>query len=103
MIEDGWSERFTISVSYYMPVPHQYDRWRVPLKWPTSLEGRVLKFGTFEEATSERRWRLNHPEKWLPPDATYPEVSEVLRTVYTRTAGAVEAPRFNPQLNRGGS
>lgn len=112
MSGDGWRERFTISISYYMPVPRQYWNWKEGDPWPTALEGRVLAYPTFDEAVAERRWRLMHPDKWLPPEATEMEVSEVLRTVYTMNvhgAGpqpqphkAISAPqRFSPQLNRG--
>jgi len=92
MTPDGWRERFSISISYYMPVPKQYWNWRIPKRWPTALEGKLLNFSTFDEAVAERRWRLNNFDKWLPPDGTHPEVSDVLRTVWTLNVNTYGPP-----------
>ena len=76
-----WGERFSISVSYYAPVPKPHHGHN-PDKPPTSLHGQVLAFATFDLAVAERRWRLNNAEKWMPAGGTEPDVSDVLRTVH---------------------
>lgn len=55
----------------------------------------MLGFDTFEKAVEERRWRLSNFDKWVPAEATMPDVSEVQRTVYTLNGSAPPPEAIN--------